>query len=257
MTTYPLSCRAQKFRFCGERDCPDWLLAEIVVLTKLVRVAPYSSRPFARNRAAINLVTAVQYLSMCSTVVMGTAAPGGRGGQRRTRICDTVTRDPSCGGGQRIPCGPLFGSVAARVGLAIGEIVGLTVGPAVGLMAGLVAGLLVGLIVGLAVELMAELVMGLRVPVVQRPDCPPPPPSPAPLTDPPIHRALTCTLHLPVPPFGCDATLQTSVKMKLLVGNVIKDIIGTSDLDVRIAPHAALAPSICTCVGGEGGRERE
>ena len=27
----------QKFRFCGERDCPDWLLAEIVLLTKMVR----------------------------------------------------------------------------------------------------------------------------------------------------------------------------------------------------------------------------
>jgi len=35
--------------------------------------------------------------------------------------------------------------------------------------------------------------------------------------------------------------------MKLLVGNVIKDIIGTSDLDVRITPPFA------TDVGGGGG----
>eukprot|EP00035_Acanthoeca_spectabilis_P019765 m.429611 g.429611 ORF g.429611 m.429611 type:complete len:201 (+) comp17035_c0_seq1:3355-3957(+) len=27
-----------KFRFCGERDCPDWLLAEIVLLTKMSSV---------------------------------------------------------------------------------------------------------------------------------------------------------------------------------------------------------------------------
>eukprot|EP00041_Stephanoeca_diplocostata_P008462 m.125655 g.125655 ORF g.125655 m.125655 type:complete len:122 (+) comp17335_c0_seq2:150-515(+) len=27
-----------KFRFCGERDCPDWLLAEIVLLTKITSV---------------------------------------------------------------------------------------------------------------------------------------------------------------------------------------------------------------------------
>lgn len=27
-----------KFRFCGEQDCPDWLLAEIVVLTKITSI---------------------------------------------------------------------------------------------------------------------------------------------------------------------------------------------------------------------------
>eukprot|EP00036_Acanthoecidae_sp_10tr_P007325 CAMPEP_0182915240 /NCGR_PEP_ID=MMETSP0105_2-20130417/195_1 /TAXON_ID=81532 ORGANISM="Acanthoeca-like sp., Strain 10tr" /NCGR_SAMPLE_ID=MMETSP0105_2 /ASSEMBLY_ACC=CAM_ASM_000205 /LENGTH=200 /DNA_ID=CAMNT_0025052081 /DNA_START=43 /DNA_END=645 /DNA_ORIENTATION=+ len=27
-----------KFRFCGERDCPDWVLAEIVLLTKMTSV---------------------------------------------------------------------------------------------------------------------------------------------------------------------------------------------------------------------------
>ena len=26
----------QKFRFCGDLDCPDWLLAEISILSKLV-----------------------------------------------------------------------------------------------------------------------------------------------------------------------------------------------------------------------------
>ena len=26
----------QKFRFCGDLDCPDWILAEISILSKLV-----------------------------------------------------------------------------------------------------------------------------------------------------------------------------------------------------------------------------
>ena len=26
----------QKFRFCGDLDCPDWVLAEISILSKLV-----------------------------------------------------------------------------------------------------------------------------------------------------------------------------------------------------------------------------
>jgi hypothetical protein len=28
---------AQKFRFCGEQDAPDWILAEVSVLSKMVR----------------------------------------------------------------------------------------------------------------------------------------------------------------------------------------------------------------------------
>ena len=27
----------QRFRFCGDQDCPDWLLAEITLLAKIVR----------------------------------------------------------------------------------------------------------------------------------------------------------------------------------------------------------------------------
>ena len=26
----------QKFRFCGDLDCPDWVLAEISILSKIV-----------------------------------------------------------------------------------------------------------------------------------------------------------------------------------------------------------------------------
>ena len=33
-----LSFAAQKFRFCGDLDAPDWILAEITVLSKMVRV---------------------------------------------------------------------------------------------------------------------------------------------------------------------------------------------------------------------------
>lgn len=32
-----LVCVAQKFRFCGEQDAPDWILAEVSVLSKMVR----------------------------------------------------------------------------------------------------------------------------------------------------------------------------------------------------------------------------
>lgn len=32
-------CVAQKFRFCGEQDAPDWILAEVSVLSKMVRRA--------------------------------------------------------------------------------------------------------------------------------------------------------------------------------------------------------------------------
>jgi hypothetical protein len=35
----------QRFRFCGDQDCPDWLLAEIVLLTKIVRPAPALIQP--------------------------------------------------------------------------------------------------------------------------------------------------------------------------------------------------------------------
>ena len=35
-----------RFRFCGELDAPDWLLAEISTLSKLVR-APRSSHACA------------------------------------------------------------------------------------------------------------------------------------------------------------------------------------------------------------------
>ena len=41
-----------KFRFCGDRDCPDWLLAEIVLLTKIVRASSPPRAPLGPRRTA-------------------------------------------------------------------------------------------------------------------------------------------------------------------------------------------------------------
>ena len=41
-----------KFRFMGQQDCPDWLLAEIVILSKIVRATEPRGWSAARARAA-------------------------------------------------------------------------------------------------------------------------------------------------------------------------------------------------------------
>lgn len=48
------SPRLQRFRFCGDLDCPDWVLAEISTLAKIVKcpsVSPHHVPPRPRQGA--------------------------------------------------------------------------------------------------------------------------------------------------------------------------------------------------------------
>lgn len=40
---------SKRFRFCGDLDCPDWVLAEISTLAKIVSIDVGPARDFSKD----------------------------------------------------------------------------------------------------------------------------------------------------------------------------------------------------------------
>ena len=71
----PATCRAsvytfQKFHFCGDLDCPDWVLAEITVLSRMVSDTRFPWQPEVKSEMALRLKMFYWHQSICLPTVM-------------------------------------------------------------------------------------------------------------------------------------------------------------------------------------------